>query len=178
MRYENGAGTPGQPPSEWPRQTRIPRSSGKFTLVMMAHPDCPCSRASLTELERLIPRVPGRMDVFVVFRKPESTADEIRTSILWKKAQGISGVTLIHDADGAETQRFGAQASGQTMLYSPDGRLAFSGGITNARGREGYSKGEDLIVQNVIGTATGGQTSVFGCSLRNPDAKQDDKQME
>src|SRR5581483_256217 len=45
LRYESTPGAPGTPPSLWPTHAGIVRSPGKFTLVMLSHPDCPCTRA-------------------------------------------------------------------------------------------------------------------------------------
>src|SRR5262249_51116753 len=108
LRYETGAGEPGQPPSSWPRTTRLARSEGRFMLVMLAHPDCPCTRAGMKELEQLMARVGSKMDTFVVFRKPEQRQEEAESSALWKTAAAIPGVTVSHDTAGEETRRFGA----------------------------------------------------------------------
>jgi hypothetical protein len=173
LRYETGPGEPGRPPSSWPRNTRLARTTGKFTLVMLAHPDCPCTRAGMKELEQLMARLRGRVNTFVVFRKPEQRQDEAESSALWRTAAAIPGVTVSHDTAGEETRRFGARVSGQAMLYNPEGELVFSGGLTNGRGREGYSRGEDLILQLVNGAGKGpAEAPVFGCSLYDPDENQ------
>ncbi len=49
---------------------------------------------------------------------------------------------------GAE---LGSSTSGQVLLYDPSGRLAFSGGITAARGHVGDNAGSDAIVGLVMG---------------------------
>ena len=41
----------------------------------------------------------------------------------------------------ARRQRFGAETSGQTLLYDRDGRLLFSGGTTGSRGHDGDNAG-------------------------------------
>ena len=48
---------------------------------------------------------------------------------------------MLRDDDGAEARRFGAETSGQTLLYDARGALAFSGGITGARGHAGDNAG-------------------------------------
>src|SRR5436190_789460 len=53
LNYENTSGTPANAPSQWPSNSRIARPDSKFALVMLAHPNCPCTRASLAELEIL-----------------------------------------------------------------------------------------------------------------------------
>jgi hypothetical protein len=112
MQYETGAGKPGEPPSKWPQASRLQRAAGKFTLVMMAHPDCPCTRAGVKELEQLSVRLAGRLDAFVVFRKPEASRDDVSSSVLWKTVAAIPGVTVWHDAPGDETRRFQSWVSG------------------------------------------------------------------
>jgi hypothetical protein len=165
-RYESEPGAPGAPPSTWPSGSSISPSNGKFTLVMLLHPDCPCSRASLVQLDRLIARVPEALAAIVLFSKPESQESEIRASELWEKASGMHGVSVIFDYRGLETGRFGGYVSGQTMLYGPDRRLVFSGGVTSSRGHEGDSAGMDALMLAVRGTARVIATApVFGCAL-------------
>ena len=59
---------------------------------------------------------------------------------------------VVNDVEGVEARRFGAQTSGTTSLYSPDGRLLFSGGITSSRGHEGDNAGEDALTQAISGS--------------------------
>ena len=171
--YEARPGKAAQAPSQWPAGSGIVRPSGKFTLVMLAHPDCPCSRASITELEQLIARLKDRLGVFVVFRKPGAGTEEVQGSDLWKSAAAIPGVTVVYDGNGSEIERFGSSVSGQTVLYDTAGRLAFSGGITAGRGHEGYNPGEDAVIRSVNGEVPAAfRAPVFGCSLHDPDARQ------
>ena len=74
------------------------------------------------------------------------------------------------DVDGLEAARFGVQASGQTLLYGANGNLQFSGGITASRGHSGDNLGRSAIVALVTtGESTTNHTSVYGCSLHNPE---------
>jgi hypothetical protein len=175
--FENTPGRSADAPREWPGNGTIVRSPNRFTLVLFAHPDCPCTRASLTELEKLMTHLHGRLEAFVWFRKPDASLQDTQRSSIWKRASSIPGVTAGFDADGSIVRRFGAEVSGQTMLYDPDGRLVFSGGITDARGHEGDNDGEDAILLRVNGQEARLHTSVlhtrvFGCSLVDPDAGQ------
>ncbi len=173
LNYESKPGEPGSPPSQWPAASRIVRPQNKFTLVMLTHPNCPCTRASVTELEILMARLQGKLAAVMVFRKPEASAGEVRESVLWKRAAEIPNVSLLFDADGAETERFGGRVSGQTMLYDPAGRLVFSGGITSTRGHEGDNAGVDAVILAVrehVNVRT--RIPVFGCSLHDPNAKE------
>lgn len=173
LNYESAPGIPGAAPSEWPAASRIVRPNDKFTLVMLTHPNCPCTRASIAELEILMARLQGKLVGFMVFSKPEASAAEVESSDLWKRASLIPNVSAIYDRDGAETEHFRGRVSGQTMLYDPAGRLVFSGGITSARGHQGDNAGLDALILRVRdGVQSQGTFPVFGCSLHNPDAKE------
>lgn len=146
------------------------RDPGSPTLVIFAHPRCPCSAATIGELERLIPHIEGKVKTYVVFFKPKSQTNDWTQKTLWKKAQNIPGVQNILDEDGVEAARFGARTSGHAFLYDEKGSLVFQGGITPARGHMGDSvgrlailaffKNESMSVANV---------PVFGCALNNPE---------
>src|SRR5258706_16167738 len=71
--YDYTPGQPAKPPNRWPTGSTIQPSSGKANLVMMAHPRCPCTRASIGELEQLMAMVPGRLAAQVIFFKPSAS---------------------------------------------------------------------------------------------------------
>ena len=85
-RYESTPGAGGGPPARWPADSAIERRSGLPTLVMFAHPQCVCTRASLGELERLKGRFEGRLAVYVVVLRPADADEEWERSDLWDKA--------------------------------------------------------------------------------------------
>lgn len=172
-RYEYTPGTAAGAPANWPSASRIARQEGRFTLVLFAHPECPCTRASLAELGRLLTRLEGRVNTSIQFRKPGMELEEARATPLWRTAAGISGVALALDDAGEQMRVFGAAVSGQAMLYDPSGRLVFSGGITGARGHEGANAGIEAVERFVLGRAAQGsplRTPVFGCSLLTPSS--------
>jgi hypothetical protein len=173
MKYEYGAATPGESPSQWPVHSRIQPPHDKFVLVMVAHPDCPCTRASVAQLEELMARLSGKLVAYVLFSKPEAGEQEVRASELWKKAEKIPGVAVLFDRQAAESAGFGGLVSGETMLYDRAGRLVFTGGLTSARGREGHSAGTDAVLMRVSENPNASaHTPVFGCSLRDPETKE------
>src|SRR5258708_3051129 len=51
--YKATRGADGSAPASWPVETGVAREPGKATLVMLAHPHCPCTRATLAELETI-----------------------------------------------------------------------------------------------------------------------------
>jgi hypothetical protein len=172
VRYENASGVAGTPPSKWPTKTKIVRRNDRFTLLMFMHPDCPCSRASLAELEELMAQLQGRLDVLIQFRKPGMSLREAQASGLWRDALAIPNVSVLFDRDGSEVREFGATVSGQTMLYDKDGKLIFSGGITASRGHVGDNPGASAVLRGVGGADGLSHAPVFGCSLRDPSTDE------
>lgn len=164
--YENTPGVSAAPPRQWPADSQIRLAPGRATLVMLAHPHCPCTRASIGELASLMAHGQGRLTAYVLFLKPAGFSEDWEKTDLWRSAAGIPGVTPVVDAEGAEARRFHAITSGQTLLYGADGRLLFSGGITASRGHSGDNAGRSAVVSLVnTGGAERDETFVFGCPL-------------
>lgn len=164
--YENAPGAHAAPPLEWPSDTAIHRSQDGFTLVMTVHPQCPCTRASLGELDRLMTHSGGRLKVYVLFVGHEQTPDELQQTEHWRTTAGIPGVTAVADVGGVEARRFRAATSGQTVLYDEHGRAVFSGGITASRGHSGDNAGSDAIFSLINAEpAERSETFVFGCPI-------------
>ena len=169
LSYENAPGKAGSPPKEWPAESRIPRTNERATLVMLAHPHCPCTRASIGELANLMARVQGRAAAYVLFLKPSGSPDGWEKSDLWQSAAAIPGVTVLFDADGAEARRFHIETSGHALLFDAAGHLLFSGGITASRGHAGENAGENALVSLLTsGSMVQPKTLVFGCPLFDP----------
>jgi hypothetical protein len=164
--YENAPGVSANSAARWPAETQLQLASDRPTLVLLAHPQCVCTRATLAELAEALARAGTRPKTYVVFLKPSSFADGWEKSGLWETAAGLPDTTVLRDDDGREAIRFGAATSGQTMLYDARGELLFSGGITGARGHEGENAGRTAVVallNHLKPPFTG--TKVFGCSL-------------
>lgn len=170
--YENTPGQAAMPPREWPLDSRIPLARDESTLVMLAHPHCPCTRASIGELASIMAHTQGRVRAYVLFLNPQGSADDWEKTGLWQSAADIPGVNVIKDSHGVEARRFNAATSGQTVLYNPQGQLLFSGGITASRGHFGDNPGQGAIVAIANGGVSDrAGTSVFGCPLFNPDSE-------
>ena len=165
--YENTPGRVGALPRAWPA-AQIERASDRPTLVMVAHPHCPCTAASVGELAQIMARLPGGVAAYVLFVKPKGAGRDWEDTDLRHSAEAIPGVKVAFDPDGLEARRFGAETSGHTFLFGVDGHLLFSGGITGSRGHAGDNAGKSALValfNNETPTRT--QTLVFGCSLAN-----------
>jgi hypothetical protein len=101
-----------------------------------------------------------------VFTKSAGAATDWEKTRLWRTAAAIPGVHVVSDVDGVEAQRFHAETSGQTMLYSKRGKLLFNGGITFARGHSGDNAGRTAIETWLANrSAEYRQTPVFGCRM-------------
>lgn len=147
----------------WPAE--IPRDSSRPTLVMVLHPQCECSEASVNELARVIARSPVPINTLIYFDVigDETSASDGR---LWNAAAALPGVTLVADRDGVKTRRFGAFVSGQTFLFDRAGHLIFSGGLTAARAHAGDNDGETAVLAALRdGISPIATTPVFGCLL-------------
>ena len=166
LNYQSTSGAAGIAPEHWPTGTQITLDSQRDTLVMFAHPQCPCTRASMEELNRLLARTEGKVVVQVFFFKPDKFSGDWVHSDLWKSAAAIPGVVVREDPNGAQARLFGAETSGDVLLYDTHGRLLFNGGITGSRGHAGDNAGENTIIARLQGQeASLKQTPVYGCSL-------------
>lgn len=164
--YEATPGPRCQAVPHWPEGSRLALAGDRPTLVMAAHPHCPCTRASAAELARVLVRCEGCASVYVLIftpRRADSTWDGSGCTPLFA---ALPGVQLIEDLDGAEARRFGARTSGQVALFAPDGRLLFRGGITGARGREGDNRGREAVISLLSGNpCRTREFAVFGCPI-------------
>jgi hypothetical protein len=166
LHYEQAAGASGTALRDLPQETTIARRDGQYTLVMLIHPRCPCSRASLGELAELMAHVQGKVVATALFVKPAGAPEGWEKGDLWSSAAAIPGVTPVCDLDGAEAGRFSAETSGDTVLFSPQGKVLFRGGITGSRGHAGENPGHSSIAALLEGgSPLASQTPVFGCSL-------------
>jgi hypothetical protein len=165
-KYQDTPGHAAVTPEIWPSEALIPLAQDRATLVMFAHPKCPCTRASVEELNRLLARSSGQITTHVFFLRPKEAAEDWTQTDLWRTAAAIPGVTVHEDLDGAQGHRFGAETSGYVALYDAKGELLFKGGITAGRGHAGDNVGASAIVSlSGGGSAALRQTPVYGCSL-------------
>ncbi|HEY2801146.1 MAG TPA: hypothetical protein VGI85_11155 [Chthoniobacterales bacterium] len=166
LNYDSAAGAVGTVPQKWPAHSAIHRASDRMTLVMLAHPRCPCTRATMGELARIMASAQGKVNAYVLFFRPKNSKPDWDNTDLRRSAAAIPGVTAISDVEGVEAHLFGAETSGHTLLFGRDGSLLFSGGITDSRGHAGGNKGESAIVALVNNQRPAlNRTMVFGCRI-------------
>jgi hypothetical protein len=175
FKYETTPGSSGPLVSKWPAASSISRQPNKPILVMVAHPRCPCTRASIAELAEVIAHAPSGVNATVLFVKPSGAGADWDDTDLRRSVAAIPGVTVLTDANGIEAALFGAETSGHTLVFDGDGTLVFSGGITATRGHVGSNAGENAVLATLRRQVPDrGRTAVFGCSLmkRDPGAEE------
>jgi hypothetical protein len=166
LAYEARGSAADSTPLNWPDGTQIPKNIDGATLLMFVHPNCPCTSASLGELEKLMARHQDDVRAFVIFSKPVGADESWDRTDLFKTAESIPGVQILQDVGNEDARRFHATTSGQTLLYDRNGHLAFSGGITLARGHSGDNPGCDAIESFLSqGFTERDRTPVFGCAI-------------
>jgi hypothetical protein len=158
-------GTTGDVPVLWPEQSLLSRQSGLPTVLLFAHPRCPCTTASLEQLKRIQADSKVPFNCRVIFLVPENAGRDWTSSNIVRQAQAIPSVEVVMD-QGEEIRRFGVSTSGHVLLYSSDGCLQFNGGITISRGHVGENAGTQSVVQHLKHrSAKLTQSPTFGCPL-------------
>ena len=182
INYESRAGQVGNVPDIWPPSAGLEHRPDTPHLLMFVHPRCPCSRASIEELSRLIAICKDRVSTRVVVLRPDHMDATWTQTDLVASAQQIPGVDVVFDHDGHQARCFGVSTSGHSLLYATDDNLIFSGGITASRGHAGDNPGSHSIVSLVCPEIPGpllnsaaldstgaesvtSSTCVFGCPL-------------
>lgn len=166
---ERHAGTPGTATplgATWPADTHLSLAPGKATALIFAHPQCPCTQASIQEFQRIEARHPDAFETLVLFSVPASGQDDWKSTRLVQQARNLRSARVFFDQGGREASRFEAAVSGQVLLFSEGGLLLYSGGVTPARGHEGDNAGQEAF-EHALTHPEGPAVSfpVYGCGL-------------
>ncbi|HEX2897860.1 MAG TPA: hypothetical protein VHP63_07415 [candidate division Zixibacteria bacterium] len=166
INYANSPGKGPKPPKKWPKNIQLALFEDQSTIMLFAHPHCPCTKATLGELEEIMARCQSLASAYVVLIWPVETGrDWVQTDIK-NIASIIPDVEVIIDSAGQLTRAFNCETSGSTLLYNETGTLVFHGGITPSRGHMGDNVGRDVIEDFLQGRDIFANTSpVFGCGL-------------
>lgn len=143
-------------------------------MLLFVHPHCPCTRATIRELQRVLEGSQVTADelpdlTLVVTHPPGADADWL-TSNTVEKALQLPRAQVFVDSVGTESARFGAVTSGTVMLFSPSHERVFAGGVTASRGHEGDNPGATMLRDQLlskVGTSTVVMPA-FGCRLCLP----------
>lgn len=178
--YAAKPGAVGDVPRTWPDKAPAGMSldPDQPTLVLAVHPRCPCTRATISELERALAKAPTQPTIYALIFEPapDDPAHEddafARTSLA-KRLALLPGARLIPDPGAQIATRFGALTSGHTLVYTPDAALAYSGGLTPTRAHEGPNTGSASLIELFNARASlASDAPVYGCPLC-PDSPTD-----
>lgn len=145
-------------------------------IAMALHPRCPCSPASVDELEALAGRSFQPVTVVVLVSTPAQDSEE------WDEAFDrisgkLSSMRVIKDRAGAIAASLGMHASGATLIYDSAGRLVFSGGLTLARGMAGANPAAIEAMKRAgcseAALPVDTHSPVFGCRLIEPGHREE-----
>lgn len=165
-RFDWTEGRRGAAPARWPAETTLDRVADRPTLVVAIHPLCPCGRASIDLLARLVAENPGRLELIFLVLMPERADPAWANAPSWHEARAIPGARVVADPRGIESAQFGAKTSGHAVLFDSAGQRLFDGGLTIGRGLAAPGAGlqavENLLSGETLRTST---APVFGCDL-------------
>lgn len=164
-RFETTPGEAATAPRSWPAATRVARTPGTWSLVMLVHPHCSCSRASVKELAAIIENAPRDLQTSVLVYRPGDAAPGWERSDVVDAATRLRRARVIVDHDGSDAAIFGGFTSGQAFLYDGDGRLRFTGGVTSLRGHTGLNRGRADVIRIANQRGGTGSHPVFGCAI-------------
>lgn len=117
--YDNASAAPQEFLAEWPSGSAIHRSEQEKTLILFAHPRCPCTRASLGELEKIVAHCQGTITPWVVFFKPDGAEPGWEQTDLWRTASAIPGVHVLCDVGGTRRDAFMSPLQGRPCSTAP-----------------------------------------------------------
>ena len=170
LRYEKTPGREASAPVRWPKGVAETGEAGLPTLVVALHPRCSCSRASLSELERAAQGFRMPFNALLLIYQPVSGGSDWQNNALYRDAQRNLHAQVVPDTGGALASKFGAETSGEVILYSRQERsgqrtLLYAGGVTGARGMDGANAGADELVQAFEEQRKQAGRPVYGCGL-------------
>lgn len=171
--YAQRQGLQGKPPAA--DKAGLVVADRGYTLVMSVHPRCPCTRASLYELERLLARHQDVLFCQILVYTPSGVDQSWAKDYLTTIKNRLPGSKIKLDPNGLYAARLKSGTSGAVVLFDAEGVPVFWGGITSARGHAGDNLGSDAIDTVLTGQdAPRPHTPVFGCSLDNLELQNQD----
>ncbi len=167
LRFDFAPGHLALVPASWPKAAKLPHCPGRQTLLLFAHPRCPCTLATLEQLRQLLARASVPTDCHVVFLVPTGAEADWNASLIVRTAEAIPHAKVVFDS-GPEIRRFAVTTSGHALLYDSRGQLAYSGGMTFGRGHRGDNPGAEALYQMLNQLPPRNHRApTFGCPLFN-----------
>jgi RNA polymerase sigma factor (TIGR02999 family) len=119
-RFESTPGAAAIAPVSWPAASAIERHRGEWTLVMLVHPHCSCSRASVKELGEIVEKSRRDLQTTVLVYRPHEMEEG------WERTSVYDGATRIRRArvliDHAREHR-AAKRPGAAVRVELDDRI-------------------------------------------------------
>ncbi len=163
--YSLSPGSHEEPLVERPSDTPVPFSEEKSTLVIFLHPRCPCTHPSVAAIERLMVRKHD-MVLQPIFYLPGSKPETWARADYWDRVVDAGAHEPLIDVDGGVARQFHATTSGHAILFSVDGEVLYSGGITSGRVHEGDNLGLTTLTRVLEQVPVQDATfPVYGCSI-------------
>ena len=163
--YSMSPGAESKPLFQRPTGTGVPFSEDRPTLVVFLHPRCPCTRPSVAALGRLMARN-HRISVQPLFFLPGTKREEWARADYWESTLEFGNHLPLIDVDGEIARKFHVTTSGHVILFSVDGRVLYSGGITSGRVHEGDNLGLTKLIRVLEGVPVSDPSfPVYGCSI-------------
>ncbi|MEM8735696.1 MAG: RedB, partial [Planctomycetota bacterium] len=139
------------------------------TLLVFYHPRCPCTRSTARNLARFAASFRNAVQIVAFGFQPNNTGSEWMDTDITRQFMSIEGCTVVPDLDAEMARSFDVHTSGHVLLYSHEGNLRFSGGITPSRGHEGESNSASQLVSLInsdeLASLTASQWPCFGCRI-------------
>ncbi|MEZ6233491.1 MAG: hypothetical protein R3B68_04820 [Phycisphaerales bacterium] len=138
------------------------------TLVRVyAHPRCPCTAATITVLARLAALAGNDGSFEVLFFRPEDEPDRWAWTENWRAAGAIPGVSVRTDPGGRLAAAAGATTSGHALVSDSEGRVLYSGGLTDGRSDPGFGLSADAVLGCVRSGEACRSRPAFGCAIHD-----------
>lgn len=163
--YSTRPGQHANAPHIWPQETNVPARPGRSQVLVFIHPHCPCTRATLYQLERLQAAVGGRIATTLVICIPHGVAGDWHQTDLYRSAAAMADTTVHLDRGSTQAAAFGVKTSGHVLVYDPTGSLIYSGGITSGRGHAGANPGVLACRESILHPQFLRCHAVYGCPL-------------
>jgi hypothetical protein len=165
MRFDTRPGMAGNPPLRWPATSQVKLAKAQRTLLVFLHPKCSCSRASISQLQNLQKRLPGKFHTELVLWQPLNPSPSWNQ--LYRTDMGeLTGTQVITDPGGRAAALFDVHTSGYVLLYGAGGDLQYAGGLTLARAFDLEGPGIVAMEQIMAGSkTTAAHRPVYGCSF-------------
>src|SRR6267142_2388289 len=120
LRYSFARGATASAPDSIPAFLNCSTTPSRPQLFLSLHPRCPCSRATVNELAKILTRVPNASEVTVLLYKPANEPDPWMNGTLRDECRRM-GCKIRADPGGLLASSLGSRTSGSVVLYDADG---------------------------------------------------------